>query len=146
MATIRKRGNKFQVQIRRHGYPDITKTFTQYKDTREWARYIEIAQDRRELSNDHRDLEVIILNSFLELDICSKTLAQLNTSDFASYRDKRLNEVKPAILKRQLTPIKSMFNIARDEWNIPLKENPLDKLKLKAPDNKREQRLQAGEY
>ena len=39
-----------------------------------------------------------------------------------------------------------MFEIAHDEWNIPLKENPLDKLKLNAPDSKRERRLQAGEY
>ena len=39
-----------------------------------------------------------------------------------------------------------MLNLARDEWNIPLKDNPLDKLKLNAPDNKRERRLQVGEY
>ena len=171
MSTIRKRGNRFQVQIRRDGFPDITKTFTQLRDAKEWARHIEIAQDRNELSNDHRKLqsitlgqlvrryrdeiapkhkggwiEVIILNSFLEHDICSKTLASLKTSDFATYRDIRLKEVKPATLKRQLTPIRSMLNLARDEWNIPLKDNPLDKLKLNAPDNKRQRRLQAGEY
>ena len=65
MPTIRKRGNKFQVQIRRHSFPDITKTFTQLRDAKEWARHIEIAQDRNELSNDHRELELITLGELV---------------------------------------------------------------------------------
>jgi len=46
MATIRKRGIKFQVQIRRNGFPYLTKTFTQLCDAKEWTRHIEISQDR----------------------------------------------------------------------------------------------------
>ena len=65
MSTIRKRGNRFQVQIRRDGFPDITKTFTQLRDTKEWARHIEIAQDRNELSNDHRKLQSITLGQLV---------------------------------------------------------------------------------
>ena len=70
----------------------------------------------------------------------------MSKSDFATYRDKRLKTIKPSSLKRQLAPVANMFEIARTEWNIPLKDNPLDKLKLNAPDNRRERRLQAGEY
>jgi hypothetical protein len=39
-----------------------------------------------------------------------------------------------------------MFQIAINEWGIPLKENPLDKVTLKAKDNRRERRLKDGEY
>ena len=65
MATIRKRGNKFQVQIRRNSFSDITKTFTQLRDAKEWVRHLEIAQDRNELSIDHRELELITLGELV---------------------------------------------------------------------------------
>jgi integrase len=61
------------------------------------------------------------------------------------YRDERLKEVKPTTLKRQLGPIRHMFEVARNEWGLPLRENPLDKLQLKAPDQRRERRLKPGE-
>jgi integrase len=48
--------------------------------------------------------------------------------------------------RRQLNPIRHMFQIAINEWGIPLKENPLDKVTLKAKDNRRERRLKDGEY
>lgn len=38
-----------------------------------------------------------------------------------------------------------MFEVARDEWGVPFKENPLDKLQLRAPDQQRERRLKPGE-
>jgi integrase len=84
MATIRKRGDKWQVQIRR-------------------------------------------------------------AEDFAAYRDERLRTIKPLSLKRELAPIHHLFEIARDEWGLPIRENPLDKLQLKAPDQRRERRLREGE-
>jgi integrase len=48
-------------------------------------------------------------------------------------------------LKRQLDPIHHLFEVAKDEWGLPIKANPLDQLKLKAPGQKRERRLRAGE-
>ena len=50
--------------------------------------------------------------------------------DFAAYRDERLREIKPTSLKRQLGPIHNLFEIARDEWGIPLRDNPLANLRL----------------
>ena len=171
MATIRKRGSKFQAQIRRQGFPDTTKTFHQMKDAKEWARLTEIKLDRHELAPDRkqlnhitladlitryrdevlpnkksREIETIVLNAFLRCDICQKTLSELNVADFATYRDKRLQDIKPISLKRQLAPIQNMFELAMGEWGIPMKENPLAKLTLKATDNKRERRLKDGEY
>lgn len=48
MATIRKRGTRFQVQVRRNGQA-ISKSFLKLSDANEWARTMEVAADRQEL-------------------------------------------------------------------------------------------------
>ncbi len=91
------------------------------------------------------DVETIVLNAFLRHPICKKKLAELTPSDFSSYRDERLKSIIPKSLKRQLAPIQNMFEHARTEWGVPLRENPLTGLTLKVIDNKRQRRLQEGE-
>jgi integrase len=61
-------------------------------------------------------------------------------------RDERLQDIKPASLKRSLVPVRHLFEIASDEWGIPLQVNPLDKLSLDVTDPRRERRLQPGEW
>ena len=97
-------------------------------------------------------IETILLNRFLRYTICQKTLYELSTADFAAFRDQRLKEPKlrsdkpitPKSLKRELSPLSHMFRHALVEWEIPLR-NPLEGLKLKVTDNKRERRLRSGE-
>lgn len=171
MATIRKHRDKFQVRIRRKDVPALTRTFATFSDAKEWATLQERKADRGELGADRKELERItlaklveryrdevlpmkkaetveryILNAFLRHPICKKRLSDLTTADFAAYRDQRLRKISPASLKRQLTPVRNMFKVARMEWDIPLASNPLSGLTLKARDNKRERRLQDGEY
>jgi integrase len=170
MASIRKHRGKWQVRIRRAGLRPISKSFTLRKDALEWARHIERQADRHELPTDpkvlqrvtlgelverYRDTvsvnkkahvnERISLNAFLSHPICSKRLSELRTEDFAAFRDQRLKSIKPVSLKRQLDPIHHLFEVAKDEWGLPIKANPLDQLKLKAPSQKRERRLRPGE-
>ena len=38
MATLRKRGAKWQVQVRRNGFTSLTKTFHLREDALRWAR------------------------------------------------------------------------------------------------------------
>ncbi|MBZ9808320.1 tyrosine-type recombinase/integrase [Mesorhizobium sp. ESP-6-2] len=177
MATFRKRNGKWQVQIRRQGFPVHSKSFISKADATEWARTIERQHDRHELGPDRKTLksvtladlvvryrdevlpkkkgsvvETILLNRFLRYTICQRTLGDLSTADFAAYRDQRLKEPKhrsdkpvtPKSLKRELSPLSHMFRHAAVEWEIPLR-NPLDGLKLKVTDNKRERRLRSGE-
>ena len=42
-------------------------------------------------------------------------------------------------------PIRNLFEVARAEWGLPIRENPLSKLKLEACDQRREWRLRPGE-
>jgi integrase len=87
------------------------------------------------------------LNAFLRHPICRQPLSTVCTSDFAAYRDERLKTIKPSTLKRQLAPIHNLFEVARAEWGLPLKENPLANLSLKTPHgDKRERRLKPGEW
>lgn len=171
MATIRKRGTKYQVQVRRAGYSQKSKSFNKLKDAQEWARHTETQIDRDELPKGQKllreltlsnlvtryrdeivpfkkgkEIETIILNAFLKNNICKKKLSEITKSDFAKYRDKRLLKIKPNSLKRQLAPLQNMFEIAKEEWNIPIRENPLAKLRLSGTDIRRERRLREGEY
>lgn len=170
MATIRKRGDRWQVQIRRKGCSPLSKTFVLKRDADLWARNTEAQADRAEFPLDkeqYQDLnltelvcryrdeitprkkgysqETYRLNAFLRHPICQRKVLQVSTSDFAQYRDDRLQVVTPKSLKTELAPIHNMFEVARDEWGIPITENPLDKLRLKYVDQRRERRLKDGE-
>ncbi|HSP50496.1 MAG TPA: hypothetical protein VLN61_10015 [Pseudolabrys sp.] len=77
------------------------------------------------------DNERIALNAFALHPICRKSLGELRTADFAAYRDERLKTIKPTSLKRELAPIHNLFEIARTEWGLPIKENPVSKSRSK---------------
>jgi hypothetical protein len=153
MATIRKRGAKWQVQIRRVGVRPISRSFHIRKDAEAWARQMEVQVDRHDLPGDPKSLqhvvlgtlveryrdtvsvrkrghevERVVLNAFLRHRICRKPLSELSASDFALYRDERLMAVTASTLKRQLAPLHNMFELAKDEWGLPLRENPLRKV------------------
>ena len=170
MASIRKRRGKWQVQIRRRGNGALSKTFHVLKDAQAWARHMEARADRGELParpeslrgitlhqivERYRDtvsprkrthaLERLILNAFLRHPICHRPLSDIGTAHFATYRDERLREVKPASIKRLLVPIHNLFEVARIEWGLPIRENPLSRLTLEASDQRRERRLRPGE-
>lgn len=170
MATIRKRGDKWQVQIRRQGFPTISRSFLKKVDATEWGRYWEGKADRNELPTNTKVLhsislgqlveryrdevvtakrgaadETIVLNAFLRDPMCSKKLSVLTTADFAAYRDRRLTCVSATTLARQLAPLSHMFNIAKREWELPLRNNPLSDLRTGAEGNRRERRLRIGE-
>jgi integrase len=170
MATIRRRGSKWHVQIRRKGSQSLTRSFHHLKDAQAWARQMELQADRRDLPADRKVLdditlgdlvtryrdtvtprkptaanETIVLNSFLSHPICRRTLAELTTAHFAEYRDERLKEIKPSSLKRALVPISHMFTVAQHDWGLPLRDNPLSKLTINNIDVRRERRLRPGE-
>ena len=91
------------------------------------------------------EVERIVLTAFLRHPICRKPLSQLNTDDFAAYRDEWLRSIRATTLKRQLCPLHNLFKVARDEWGLPVRENPLSKLRLAIPQQRRERKLREGE-
>lgn len=65
MATIRKRGQKYQVLIRRSGFPSTAKTFHKRSDAKEWARYMETQADRGDLPVSASELSAYNLKDIL---------------------------------------------------------------------------------
>ena len=64
--------------------------------------------------------------------MCRKRLCDVTAALFNTYRNERLMEVKPATLKRQLGPLRHMFNVARDEWGCRSKKTHSPSSSLKA--------------
>jgi hypothetical protein len=149
----------------------MSETFHFRKDAETWARHTEAKVETGDLPPDVKTLQTIILadlvkryrdditdakrgasvervvlDRFLDHPICRKRLSELRTEDFARYRDDRLKVVSPTTLKRQLNPIRHLFQVAQTDWGTPIRENPLSSLKLDAPDRRRERRLRAGEF
>lgn len=171
MANIRKRGNKYQVQIRRDGYPSLYKSFSKKSDAETWARHNESLADRGDIPQPSRLLkghtvqsvferykaevsikkrsynsEKFILDALIRQSFSSKTLDNILVSDFLSYREERLKEVKAGTVNRELAIAKHAFDIAIKEWNIPLRENPLSKIKKLKVNNARTRRLHDDEW
>ena len=170
MATIRRRGHKYHVQVRRKGLRSVNRSFHSRRDAEAWARHMESQADRHDLPPDPgqlRDItlgqlvvryratvstrkrtahaERIVLTAFLRRPICSLRLSDIRTADFAAYRDQRLQQIKPSSLARELTPLRHMFEVARKEWGLPIRDNPLASLSIAGADPKRERRLREGE-
>ena len=66
MATIRERGDKWQVIVRRKGVVPLARSFTHKTDADEWARHMETQADRRGLPPDPRELDRITIADVLE--------------------------------------------------------------------------------
>jgi integrase len=174
MASIRRRQDKWQVQIRRLGQRPLCQSFILRRDAEAWARQMEVQADRHELPQAHLDpkildritlgelveryrdevsarkrgheVERIVLDAFLRHSLCNRSISQLSTHDFAKYRDERLDLVKPSTVMRQLAPIHHLFEIAKTEWGLPIRQNPIASLKLGNVDCRRERRLRDGEW
>jgi integrase len=171
MANIRKRGERWQVQIRRAGLKPISRTFAYHKDAQAWARdqerrcdiglhpvdpetklnitvgdllerYVrEITPQKKSAKN-----EKFMIRAIMRDGICMEKALNVGSSKFASYRDGRLKMVAPATVRRELGVFSHSFNLARMEWGYPSIKNPLKDVRYPSGSSARERRLVRGEY
>src|SRR5262245_55636919 len=170
MASIRKRGSRWQVQVRRRGYAALSRSFGRKADALTWSRQMEAEVDRRGLPADpktlenvslgdvirryrdtvvagkrSRDVETVILNAFLRTEVAALPLARLTPARLAQYRDTRLQVVKPATINRELGVIQHALDLARREWDVPLWDNPVRQVRRPRLGHPRDRRLRSGE-
>ena len=170
MATLRKRGDRWQVQVRRQGHKSLSKSFALKIDAERWARQIETDADRTGFPIDPRilktvtvadlirryrdavtptkrgrDNETIILNALLRQSFAALSLSEVSPKVFANYRDCRLERVKPTTIRREMTLLQHTFELANREWGFPIENNPLKSLRRPQPDKPRDRRLEGGE-
>lgn len=170
MATIRKRNGKWQAQVRRTNYAPRTQSFASKADAHRWARNIEGELDRSLIPHDTQHLSDITVSElliryrdmvtikkrgfaserkrievFLRHDWAKLPLNRATAGVFARHRDDRLLEVSQGTVIRELGLLRSIFETARQEWDVPLLENPIARVKKPAAPEGRDRRLRDGE-
>lgn len=170
MATFRKRNNKWHVQVRRVGHPSQSKSFISKTDAHKWVRQVEGSMDKAILPVDTRILEQLTLADLIQRYIdnvtinkrgeasekirlkafirdkwTNKPLNQITPQTFSSFRDRRLKTVRPGTVIRELGILRSIYETARNEWDIPIPENPLVKVRKPKQPEARDRRLMEGE-
>ncbi len=169
MATIRKRGQAWQVQVRRDGFPPITKSFRSKADADGWARETERQIERGELSGQGRTanrltvgallqryeaevtsrkrgrkFETSRIRTFLRSPLANVAAHRLSAQMVATYRDERLKTVSGETVRRELTILRHCIEIGRKEWGAPFAGNPVRQITLPSPSKVRGQRLPEG--
>ncbi len=152
MASIRKRGNNWQVRVTRKGYPPETRTFSNRIDAERWGRSIESEIDKgsyssrtaaeqvtlaevidryiTEVSPRKRGGadEVIRLRAMKRHRFTKFNMAALSAKVVAEYRDERLKTCKASTVVRDLGMLSSMINHCRREWGIAI-TNPVGQIR-----------------
>jgi integrase len=171
MATIRKRGERWQVQVRRIGYPDFSKSFLSKSDAEKWAREKERSIDRAELPLNFGDLkqstvgdllkryrdtvtptkrgrkvEAYRLGAMLKNELSSVALNKLSPATVAQYRDSRLQAVSSCTVLKELAILQHCFALAMRDWGIPLQNNPVSFISKPTQHKARDRRLESGEF
>ncbi|HEV2611649.1 MAG TPA: hypothetical protein VGU61_15375 [Noviherbaspirillum sp.] len=149
MAAITRRKTGYQAEVRRRGFPTVSKVFHTRKDAEAWARLIESEMDRgcfldrteadkttlrdilerykREISPKKKSaaIEEIRINKFIRDEkLCAYKVTALTGKLLSEWRDKRLTAVSGSSVNRELNLLSHAFNIARTEWGIHV-DNPV---------------------
>jgi integrase len=136
MATIRKRGERWQALVKRGG-KQASKTFTTKTAAMKWAAMIEreaeeaglgivpnktfgdlLERYSREVSPKKRGhvREVKAIDRLLLDELAKVSLRELAPRHIAAWRDRRLMEVQPSTVNRELNILSHACQVAVKEW------------------------------
>jgi integrase len=166
VATIRKRAERWQAQVRLQGHPPVTKTFTLKADAEAWARRQEVSIERGEIESGGRSLKTFLLKDLLEryeaeltplkrgavseacrirtlkaATVARISLDKLTPSVLARHRDERLAVVSGPSVKRELAILQHCLEVARKDWGVPLPKNPMEAVRKPPSAKPRPRRL-----
>jgi integrase len=168
VATIRRRGKSWEAQIRREGWPVLSRNFKSKTSARAWATSIEsemergVFVDRTEaerntlgdllsrylseisISKKGAQSERYRISSLLRDPIAQYKVAGLSGKLLAEWRDRRLKDVSGSTTNRDLNLISHVINVARKEWGIHV-ENPVSMIRRPRENKGRNRRLMPGE-
>lgn len=149
MATVRRRGKKWQVQIRRRGHPPVSKTFRTQSAAWAWVDKVEpevvagrfnldqhtvaeaLERYRREIApkKGGAHWEGLRLTAFQRHPVAAKRLAQLTADHLTQWGNDRLSgahgrPVKGSTVRREMNLWDSVLEVARKTWKW-LPANPM---------------------
>ena len=142
MGSIRQRKGRYQVQVRRKGYPTRTKSFLTLKDAQRWERTQEQEIDTlpagqpplcgNQVSDLLRQFERSVLPSLkgqkqeasrlrrINTEFGSVAAQELRNHHLAAYRDRRLRAAGPQTVKHEISLLRRVLKLASEEWGISL--------------------------
>ncbi len=164
MATITKRNGRWQARVRRKGFPTQTKTFANKTSAQRWVRHTEVqiemhglAKDtldypsfieaiekyKREVSRFKKsfDVENYRLNKLAQLSWARHTLDKIDGSHLAALRLKRIQEVSPATVRKELYLISAIYETAKREWGFGNLKNPIGDIRIPSGTNPKRPRI-----
>jgi integrase len=165
LACIRRRKDKWQALVRRHGSRQIAKSFLSRKAAEQWARQMEVRIEaglpehladatfhtfvdvvRRyevEFSRKKRGypVERYRLNTISQSCLGKLSPAHVTGPQVARFRDARLKLAGNATVRRELGLLRHILEVARLEWGLPYHANPVDQIQKPQPPQGRSRRL-----
>ena len=172
MASIRKRGNSYHVQIRAKNHPPITASFKERATALAWARKVESEVERSTYLDisiaqsttlnevcDRFEKEILPTKksqrakhndsyrlALIKRDLGEYTLASLSSFLVSQFRDRRLEIAQPATVRRDLNVLSSMLTACEKRWGIALpKGNVVSLIVLPKPSAGRDRRISVEE-
>jgi integrase len=166
MSSIRKRGNKYQVQVRVQGQK-ITKSFNKLSHARRFGIHYEnkiLLGNQLQTLNKHLSLKDLInkylkeitplkkgkdreqqrLNRLLKEDLVNQKVYKLNTKDFIEFKNRRIKDGNRTC-RYDLTLLHHIYNTAIKQWCYPITLNPLTNIQKPKCNPPRERRLNDNE-
>ena len=150
MASIAKHAKGYRASVARNGVRK-SKVFATRGAARDWAAHeehqilnAETIRTQTPLSDTLRKYaaevspakkgerwEVIRLEKLCRDDLAKIRLCDLTANDIAKWRDRRLREVGPGSVRREMVLLSAVFTVARKEWGL-LSVSPMEDVKKPA--------------
>ena len=144
MASIRKRGNRWQVRVNRRGFPAESRTFPTKTEAVHWSQIIESEMNKglyisrteaerttfgevldryiKEVSPHKRSGadEIIRLKAMKRHRMSNLSMVAMTPTVLGDFRDDRLKSCAPSTVVRELGMLSSVFNHCIREWRLPI--------------------------
>lgn len=170
MGCVRRRGTKWNVQVRIAGWRSFTRTFEKKSDALNWCRETETAIRSaplntyksspnlkfKDLIEKYRDTvtpthkghqsETYRLNRFANSWIGRVKVAYLTPRHFEQYRNDRLEIVKQCTVRGELTLMQRVLDHGIRTLGVGLTDNPIKSIELPSTYTPRTRRLENDEF
>lgn len=167
-SSIRKRGDKWQAQVRKKGASAVSKSFYNRRDAEIWSRNeetsIDLGTPRNSVQQGYtlgdllarylaevtphkkgRDAEGRRLKRLLADPISKTELQALDAHKLCEFRDRRVKDGARAC-QYDLVLIRHAIEIGSKEWGIGLRSNPVSQIRVPNGIKSRNRRLEDGEF
>ena len=169
MASIRKRHNGWQAQVRRNNHPSIARTFRYKSDAIAWAtkqearietgESIDFAEKYKSmrlfdlLEKYGAEVTPTKLSEYKEIyriqrlsrhPVSQTLLSNLKAHHFAQFRDERLEQAGTQAVRHDLNLFGHVLKTARLDWGVPV-SNPVQEIRKPPISKSRNRRLDLDE-